>query len=132
MKVAKFGGSSLSNATQIQKVAKIIQNDPEIQFVIVSAPGKRDDKDTKVTDLLIHLFDEKVHSGSIERAKQMVLDRYSSIADELSLSKEIITHFDHVLTEYLSSITDPLRLLDALKACGEDFNAQLISQYFHV
>lgn len=130
MKVAKFGGSSLSNATQIQKVAKIIQNDPEIQFVIVSAPGKRDDKDTKVTDLLIHLFDEKVHSGSIERAKQMVLDRYSSIADELSLSKEIITHFDHVLTEYLSSITDPLRLLDALKACGEDFNAQLISQYF--
>ena len=53
MKVTKFGGSSLASATQLEKVFKIIQSDPERRFVVVSAPGKRDAQDTKVTDVLI-------------------------------------------------------------------------------
>ena len=55
MKVAKFGGSSLSSATQIKKVANIIRNDSNIRFVVVSAPGKRNNSDIKITDLLIAL-----------------------------------------------------------------------------
>ncbi len=39
MKVSKFGGSSVSNATQIKKVL-IVNSDPERKIVIVSAPGK--------------------------------------------------------------------------------------------
>ena len=41
MKVAKFGGSSVSNAKQIKKVLKIVNEDPERKIIIVSAPGKR-------------------------------------------------------------------------------------------
>lgn len=40
MKVSKFGGSSVSNATQIKKVLNIVNSDPERKIVIVSAPGK--------------------------------------------------------------------------------------------
>lgn len=40
MKVAKFGGSSVSNATQIKKVLDIVNSDPERKIIIVSAPGK--------------------------------------------------------------------------------------------
>ncbi|HDJ5532259.1 TPA: aspartate kinase, partial [Staphylococcus aureus] len=58
MKVSKFGGSSVSNATQIKKVLNIINSDPERKIVIVSAPGKRHDNDIKTTDLLIRLYEK--------------------------------------------------------------------------
>ena len=51
-KVVKFGGSSLASAEQFQKVGNIIRADKTRKFVVPSAPGKRDSKDTKVTDML--------------------------------------------------------------------------------
>ncbi len=56
MKVVKFGGSSLASATQLEKVLNIIKSDEERRFVVVSAPGKRDAQDTKVTDALIRYY----------------------------------------------------------------------------
>lgn len=58
MKVTKFGGSSLASATQLKKVLDIIKDDPERRFVVVSAPGKRNAEDTKVTDALIRYYKE--------------------------------------------------------------------------
>ena len=55
MKVCKFGGSSLADAAQLNKVIDIVLADPARRIVVVSAPGKRNSKDTKVTDLLIAL-----------------------------------------------------------------------------
>ena len=55
MKVCKFGGSSLANAAQLNKVIDIVLADPARRIVVVSAPGKRHGGDTKVTDLLIAL-----------------------------------------------------------------------------
>ena len=52
VKVAKFGGSSVADALQIGKIKNIIENDPAIHYVVVSAPGKRFSDDSKVTDLL--------------------------------------------------------------------------------
>ena len=52
IKVVKFGGSSLASAQQFAKVGKIITADKERRYVIPSAPGKRNSKDTKVTDML--------------------------------------------------------------------------------
>ena len=57
MKVTKFGGSSLASASQL-KVLDIIKDDPERRFVVVSAPGKRNAEDTKVTDALIRYYKE--------------------------------------------------------------------------
>ena len=39
MKVLKFGGSSVANAANIKKVAAIIANSQDKQWVIVSALG---------------------------------------------------------------------------------------------
>ncbi|HCD2510939.1 TPA: aspartate kinase, partial [Staphylococcus aureus] len=61
MKVSKFGGSSVSNATQIKKVLNIVNSDPERKIVIVSAPGKRHDNDVKTTDLLIRLYEKVIN-----------------------------------------------------------------------
>ena len=52
IKVVKFGGSSLADAAQFQKVAKIVKQDPARRYVVASAPGKRFAEDIKITDML--------------------------------------------------------------------------------
>ena len=53
----KFGGTSLADATQFKKVAEIVKADPERKLVVVSAPGKRNKQDPKVTDILLSIHD---------------------------------------------------------------------------
>ncbi|MEY8560429.1 aspartate kinase [Jeotgalicoccus halotolerans] len=131
MKVAKFGGSSLSNATQIKKVASIVQNDKDIKTIVVSAPGKRRDDDVKVTDMLIALCTNKIAGLDTEEALTEILMRYKSIVEELSIDSSLLDNFESILRDYLNTIEDNDYLLDALKSRGEDFNAQLISAYFN-
>ena len=52
LKVVKFGGSSLSCASQFEKVKYIVLSDANRKIVVCSALGKRDKEDTKITDLL--------------------------------------------------------------------------------
>ena len=87
MKVTKFGGSSLANAFQIQKVCNIQLSDEERKIMVVSAPGKRTKDDTKVTDLLIAVAKARIEGRSFEKEVQAVLARYSEIADELNIEK---------------------------------------------
>ena len=60
MKTAKFGGTSLADAGRFLHVRDIILSDPEIRFVVVSAPGKRFKEDKKITDLLYACHDSRV------------------------------------------------------------------------
>lgn len=131
MKVAKFGGSSLSNATQIKKVASIVQSDKDIKTIVVSAPGKRRDDDVKVTDMLIALCTNKIAGLDTEEALTEILMRYKSIVEELSIDSSLLDNFESILRDYLNTIEDNDYLLDALKSRGEDYNAQLISAYFN-
>ena len=52
IKVVKFGGSSLADASQFQKAGRIIKKEDSRRYVVPSAPGKRTPDDTKVTDML--------------------------------------------------------------------------------
>ena len=56
-KVVKFGGSSLASAEQFKKAGDIVRSDISRRYVVPSAPGKRDSKDTKVTDLLYRCYE---------------------------------------------------------------------------
>ncbi|MDY2720044.1 MAG: aspartate kinase, partial [Candidatus Faecousia sp.] len=52
LKVVKFGGSSMADAVQYQKVRAIVRSDEARRVVVVSAAGKRFSEDHKLTDLL--------------------------------------------------------------------------------
>ena len=52
LKVLKFGGSSLADGKQFAKVRDIVLSDKSREAVVVSAPGKRNKEDNKITDLL--------------------------------------------------------------------------------
>jgi len=130
MKVAKFGGTSLASAEQIKKVCDIILSDSDRRLVVVSAPGKRYDDDTKVTDLLIALAEKCIKEGSAEAELNAVIDRYAEIAKELKLSDEIVK----VISEDLKSRvnldkSNPELFMDTLKASGEDNSAKVVAAY---
>ena len=57
LKVAKFGGSSLSDPERFKGAADIVKAQEERRFVVVSAPGKRFSGDEKVTDLLYACYE---------------------------------------------------------------------------
>ena len=128
MKVAKFGGSSVSTAEQIKKVLTIVNEDPERKIIIVSAPGKRHNDDIKTTDLLIRLYEKVLNKLNYESKKQEIIQRYADIVEELGIGNDILITINDTLEEYIKHLSDkPNRLYDALLSCGENFNAQLIA-----
>ena len=132
MKVTKFGGSSLASASQLKKVLDIIKDDPERRFVVVSAPGKRNAEDTKVTDALIRYYKEFTSDKDVTQTQQWIIERYRAITEELGLK-------DSIIQEIAEDIYDLTNLpkkgnpftYDAFLAAGENNNAKLIAAYFN-
>ncbi len=96
--VAKFGGTSLANASQIRKVLAIVARDPSRQVVVVSAPGKRDTNDQKITDLFYewHRRNEfALATGDIQKA---ITDRYLEIITELEISFDLTSEIHTIAT----------------------------------
>ena len=132
MKVCKFGGSSLADATQLNKVMDIVLADPARRIVVVSAPGKRHSGDTKVTDLLITLAQKAIDGENTDLAFGDVVERYASIADELKLGDGITKKIEADLKERLQQVSALANeeFLDLMKAAGEDNNAKLVAEAF--
>lgn len=130
MKVSKFGGTSLANAEQIKKVCDIAIADPERRLIVVSAPGKRTKEDTKVTDLLISCAQKFIKDGSAEAELNAVVARYAEIAQELGLDSGITNEISEDLKGRLKSCAGSNeKLMDSLKAAGEDNCAKLVAKY---
>lgn len=131
MKVVKFGGSSLASGEQLKKVLQIVVSDPDRKIVVVSAPGKRYSDDIKVTDLLIECAEKHLNNDHAEPVFAAIIERYASIAKELSISLDIIEKISNDLKDILNGDkSKPESYLDAVKASGEDNNAKLIAAYF--
>ncbi|MCU9534238.1 aspartate kinase [Streptococcus sp. CSL10205-OR2] len=131
MKVVKFGGSSLSDASQLKKVLDIVKSDLKRQIVIVSAPGKRDKNDTKVTDALIKYFKNYVNHKDITENQKWIIKRYKDIIDELNLP---ITLLEDIKQSIKKLATLPIEhndyLYDSFLSEGENSNAKIIAEFF--
>jgi len=126
-KVAKFGGTSLASAPQIRKMQAIVQADTERRFVVPSAPGKRDGKDTKITDLL-YLCHELASKGlQFDDAWTPVCERFVQIARELGLKLDLMP----MLLEAEATIAEHGRLglgADYAASRGEAINGRIIAE----
>ncbi len=131
VKVIKFGGSSVASGEQIEKVFRIVTDDPERKVVVVSAPGKRFKGDDKVTDLLIKCAEQVLETGDAKEAYEAVIGRYRDIATHLQLPMTIIDELSSRLSELLNADrSNPESFTDAIKANGEDSSAKLVAAYF--
>jgi len=128
MKVAKFGGTSMADAGQIAKVVSIIQSDPDRRIVVVSAPGKRNKADTKVTDMLIDLAKAVMDSRPYEKELSNVLERFGQIQQAFGLDNAITQQIEQDLRSRLSNpIHEKAVFMDMIKAAGEDYCARLLA-----
>ena len=90
MKVCKFGGSSVASADQIRKVRAILDSDRERTVAVVSAPGKRNSSDEKITDMLYRCASLVDEGKSCSEVFGKIAERYIEIAESLEIGKEAI------------------------------------------
>ena len=118
MKVTKFGGTSLASSSQLRKVKEIVYQDANRHIVVASAPGKRNDEDIKITDLLLALNakrnDEKIKEEIISRFKEIIFDLkvdqnifqevsdYFTNIDEFASSSEIVSRGEYFCAKILA------------------------------
>lgn len=123
-KVVKFGGSSLASAEQFMKVGNIIHADEDRKFVVPSAPGKRFDKDTKVTDMLYACYGlaEKDHNFMAEFAQ--IEERYKEIIDGLKLDLDLTLEFNTIIDNFKRKIG-----ADYAASRGEYLNGIIMATY---
>ena len=122
--VAKFGGSSLSCAKQFKKVRDIVLSDPMRKIVVVSALGKRDANDSKITDLLYILHAHLKYSVPYEDVWKIIYDRYVEVRDDLKLDYKIEDELDLIAGQLDKNIPQ-----DYLVSRGEFLAAKLMSRY---
>ena len=124
MVVTKFGGSSLSCATQFAKVKNIIESDPNRCVVVASALGKRDSNDTKITDLLYILHAHLKFNVTYADIWKMIHDRFVGVRDELGIKYDINKDLDSLKAELNKNISQ-----DYLVSRGEYLTSKLLAAY---
>ena len=122
--VTKFGGSSLADAGQFQKVRGILEMDPARRYVVPSAPGRRFDGDDKVTDLLYRCQKEAAAGREWRETFDRVAARYHGIADELKLKVDLDAELDHIREKIADGAN-----ADYVASRGEYLNGLLLADY---
>lgn len=124
VKVAKFGGSSVADALQIEKIKNIVEKDGDIKYVVVSAPGKRFSEDSKVTDLLYLCKTHIEHRIPYEQIFQVICDRFMAAEMNLGVDIDLNSEFDEIRKNLEDNAT-----ADYIASRGEYLNAKLIAAY---
>jgi len=131
MIVSKFGGSSLADASQIQKVCDIIIGNANRKVVVVSAPGVRTANDTKVTDLLITLAKERLSGSDGEVLFNRIIERFSDIIVDLRIEDVLPVIKNHIADTVSMPLSNPDRYMDAVKSLGEHCCARIVAAYLN-
>lgn len=124
IKVAKFGGSSVADALQIGKIKNIIENDKDIHYVVVSAPGKRFSDDSKVTDLLYLCKAHIEHNLPYQQIFQVICDRFMAVEVNLGVDVGLKKEFEEIQKNLEAGAS-----ADYIASRGEHLNAMLIAAY---
>lgn len=123
-KVVKFGGSSLASARQFKKVGDIIRADKTRRYVIPSAPGKRNSKDTKVTDMLYECYAAASAGASYKKILEAIKARYQEIIDGLELNLNLDHEFAAIEENFVKGIGK-----DYAASRGEYLNGIVMANY---
>ena len=125
LKVTKFGGSSMADAGQYRKIRDILQADPARKVVVVSAAGKRNKEDHKITDLLYLCYAHTQYGVACDPIFNQIVSRYLEIRDELGIEMDLEKEFA-VLKKRLDNKAVSQ---DELASRGEYFSAKLMAAF---
>jgi len=132
--VCKFGGTSVSNAEQINKVKDIISQNKDRQYVVVSAPGKENSEDEKLTDHLINIATGGKHfrlqhkSVGSQQSYKIAIEKFQKLIADLGIEgDDIIKQFEEDVKKSIPEV----KRIDFLASRGERYNAEIICRYFN-
>ena len=123
-KVVKFGGSSLASAEQFIKVGKIILADESRRYVVPSAPGKRFDGDTKVTDMLYQCYYAAANGEDFSGMLKQIKARYNEIIGGLNLKLSLDEEFEVIAGKFTEKAGS-----DYAASRGEYLNGIVMAAY---
>lgn len=115
----------MASAEQYKKVRDIVLSDPARRVVVVSAAGKKDKNDHKITDLLYLCYAHTRYGVDCGQVFDMITSRYFEIRDALGLQVDLETEFA-VLKKRLD---EKAVSQDELVSRGEYFSARLMAAY---
>ena len=115
----------MADAGQYRKVRDIILSDPERRVVVVSAAGKRNKNDHKITDLLYLCYAHVQYGVNCAGVFEMIVSRYREIQRDLGLTLDLEPEFA-ALKQRLDAKTVTQ---DELASRGEYFSARLMAAY---
>lgn len=124
VKVVKFGGSSLASAEQFEKVGNIIHSDESRRYVVPSAPGKRNAKDTKVTDMLYFCYDLACKGKDFSDGMAKIRKRYQEIIEGLKLNLSLDDQFAEIEQNFKNKVGR-----DYAASRGEYLNGIVMARY---
>ncbi len=124
LKVLKFGGSSLADSSQFAKVKDIVKSDSSREVVIVSAPGKRNSDDNKITDLLYLTHAHIRYGVAYDGVLSMIKKRYSEIRKNCGIEINI----ESIVDETFAGLNKKTPV-DFIASRGEYFSALLMAKY---
>ena len=123
-KVVKFGGSSLASAEQFKKVGAIILADESRRYVVPSAPGKRFDGDTKVTDMLYQCYYMAANGEDFSGMLKQIKARYNEIIGGLNLKLSLDKEFEVIAKNFENKAGS-----DYAASRGEYLNGMIMAAY---
>ena len=122
--VVKFGGSSVANCTQFEKVKNIVLSDDKRRIVVVSAPGKRFSGDSKITDLLYLLSSHIKYNVDFTNIYNNIYDRYEEIRSGLNINFDLKKEFEEIKANLKKGATEAY-----IVSRGEYLCAKLMASY---
>ncbi len=124
LKVAKFGGSSVAGTEQFKKVKAIVDRDPNIKVVVVSAAGKRSSDDHKLTDLLYLCHAHLSYGVPCDDIIHTIEQRLCQIRDELGISFDVGSEMEKLEKSMSKDMS-----ADELVSRGEHLTSRLMADY---
>ena len=122
--VAKFGGTSLADASQIKKACAVINADPSRKYVVASAPGKRYSEDTKITDMLYKAHAQAKSGEDFSDTLHDIKERYAKIIDGLGIAFDIDAEIQEIAEKLKAGTT-----ADYPASRGEYINSKIIAAF---
>ena len=102
----------------------IIRADKSRRYVVPSAPGKRNDKDEKVTDMLYACYDAASEGRSYKKILEKIRGRYEEIIEGLDLNLNLDHEFAKLEENFLAGAGR-----DYAASRGEYLNGIVIANY---
>jgi aspartate kinase len=134
IKLCKFGGSSVKDAIQIKKIIDIIKDDYKRKVIVVSAPGRDEEFEEKITDHLLNLatngkhFLEQQIEITEENSLNAIIKKYEKLCLDLDINKDVISNLEKELNTCLLENEEKQAFF---LSRGEHYNSKIICEYMN-